>query len=241
MKQIVRKVKNGQEITFVCSKCGDFVHNVFIPTGKKYEDDWDKIPEKCSCGARLTNRQPIIDESDKDTDDESRDIYENAHENIRKNIENAHENIRRNIENAHKSARENPDTYGTRIGDLEKAISIDYFDMRLNSFKRSNFKLPDNVDFLRMECIKRNISHIESNMEKLSIREDANDEDGTNGKDSTDEKREMQKRLNLLRQKYDDLLEKLEGRKDVGRKDIGRKDVGRKDVGKNDVGKKVIR
>lgn len=201
MRQIVRKVKNGKEITFLCSKCGNFVHEVFIPIGKKYEDDWDKIPEKCSCGARLTNRQPIIDENEteKGNGQDIDEVYDISGE--------TYKNIRKNIDNTHKSVRENQDIYGLRIRDLEKAISIDYFDMRLNSFKRSNLKIPDNVEFLRMECIKRNISYMESNMEK-SLGDYEND--GYGGEYNSDDRKEAQKRLNLLRQKYDNLLEKFE-------------------------------
>lgn len=215
MRQTVRKVKNGQEITFVCSKCGNFIHDVFLPTGKKYEgNDWDDIPEKCSCGARIINRQPIIDENGSYTEDTCEDVCEDLYENV-------NNSVYVNIENVHKNVKENLDISIIRTRDLENAISLNFFDMRLNSFKRNNFKLPANIDFLRLECIKRNISHIESNIEQLSYKDDRYDRYGKYGKDGSDDiddKREMHEQLNVLRKKYDDLLEKFEDRKDVDKK-----------------------
>ena len=213
MKQIVKRVKDGQEITFICSKCGDFVHDMFVPNGKKYEYDWSKVPEKCSCGAMLTNRQPIIDI---DGEDENIVDTDTAHGNLRINDGGIHtnggnsykgdENVHKNTGNAHKNMYRSQGTLEEYMKDLEDAISIDYFEIRLNSFKRSNFKIPDDVDDLRLECIKRNISYIESSLRQSPHKYDA------------DGKNDMQERLSVLRQKHDDLLKKLEGNKDINKK-----------------------
>ena len=211
MRQITKRVKGGQETTFVCSKCGDFIHSMFISTGKKCEYDWSKVPEKCSCGAILTNRQPIIDIDGEDID--ATDV-DGTHENAHINDENVHindENVRRNTGNIRKNIYGSSGTREEYIKDIEDAISIDYFEIRLNSFKRSNFKIPDNVDDLRLECIKRNISYIESSLKQSPHKYDA------------DSKNDMQERLSVLIQKHDDLLEKLEDKKDVNKKDIDKR------------------
>ena len=215
MRQIVKRVKNGEDITFTCSRCGNFVHNMFVPTGKKCESDWDKIPEKCSCGERLTNRQPIIDEEYKDVQ-----AIDDVHKNVHKGIDNIHKNIDRGTNddvrmgrdgyerNVRRSIYEKKDISEKYIIDLENAISIGYFDMRLNSIKNNGLKIPDNIDSLRIECIKRNISHIESNVKQLQY------------KDSESGKRELQEQLNVLRQEYSDYSKKLDDRKDINKKNI---------------------
>lgn len=211
MRQITKRVKGGQETTFVCSKCGDFIHSMFISEGKRCEYDWSKVPEKCSCGAILTNRQPIIDIGGEDT--YTTDV-DGIHESEYTNDENVHindENVHRNAGDIRKNTYGSHGTREEYIRDIEDAISIDYFEIRLNSFKRSNFKIPDNVDDLRLECIKRNISYIESSLKQLSHKYD------------TDSKNDMQERLSMLIQKHDDLLEKLEDKKDVDKKDIDKK------------------
>lgn len=201
MRQIVKRVKDGQEITFTCSQCGDLIHDMFVPIGKKCEPNWDKIPDKCSCGARLTIRQPIIDSSD--IDDSYADGY-NANDRI----------IRRNKP---ENISEKYDIYKGRIKDLETAISIDFLDMRLNGFKRDSIKIPDNIDHLRIECIKRNILHTESNVKHLSCIDD------------TCEKEDAQKRLNELRQRHDELSKKLDDKKD-SKKDFDKNTWTKKDI-----------
>lgn len=174
MRQTVKKLKNGTEITFTCSQCGTLIHDMFLPIGKQVEPNWDKIPEKCSCGARLTNRMPIIDNSE---------------------IGNSNLDIGRINEIDGNNG--NSDINGGRLRDLESAISIDYFDMRLGSFKRDNIKVPDNIDQLRIECIKRNIFRVESHAKHLSCTEDKC------------EKVETENRLNVLKQRYNDLYKKI--------------------------------
>lgn len=186
MRQTIKIKKDGQEVTFVCSECGNTIHNMFIPIGKIYEPDWNKIPEICECGARLANRHPIIDN----------DIETCYIDNNRNNI-NSRRNVRGNM-----SMSERADIYRRRIRDLEIAISVDYFDMRLDGLRRDNFKLPDNIDYLRMDCIKRNISYIETLTGRMS---NENDEY---------EKEEILERLEGLKRKYRDLSKKLENRKD---------------------------
>lgn len=186
MRQTIKIKKDGQEVTFVCSECGNTIHNMFIPTGKIYEPDWNKIPEICECGARLANRHPIIDN----------DIETCYIDNNRTNI-NSRRNVRGNM-----SMSERADVYRGRIRDLEIAISIDYFDMRLDGLRRDNFKAPDNIDCLRMNCIKRNISYIETFAGRMSNVDDAY------------EKEEVLERLESLKSKYSDLSDKLENRKD---------------------------
>ncbi len=183
MRRMVKRVKNGQEVTFTCSQCGDLIHDMFVPIGKSCEPNWDKIPEKCSCGARLTSRIPIIDTSGANTGyvDTMND-----------------ENVRNNT---HGDISEKSDVYTRYIRDLETAMSVDYFDMRLNSLKRYSIKIPDDIDYLRIECIKRNISHAELNVKHLSSTNNIN------------EKEDAQDHLDDLRQKYNDLLSKLENKK----------------------------
>ena len=201
MRQIVKRVKNGQEVKFICSKCGEIIYCVFIITGDTCEINWDKLPEKCSCGAKLTNRQPIIDPADNgdngDNDDNADNldignICGNVHRNICDNVSKDKQRI------VYRNISENPDIYKRCMIDLENAVSIDYFDMRLSGLKRGNCKIPDNIDHLRMECIKRNICYIESCMERFSYEEDECD---------TNELKEM---LNTLRQKYNDMSAKSE-------------------------------
>ena len=187
MRQMVKNVKGGKDITFTCSKCGNFVHSMFVCDGDENKSDWDKIPEKCVCGTKLTGRHPIIDIGIKDTCGERENVCRDIHVDVSKGpCDNVHEKY--NINSG-------------QMEDLENAISIDYFDMRLNGLKKRNFKIPDNLDYLRMECIKRNISHIESSTKQLFSTDDVHS------------KREVQERLNILRQQYSDLSEKLEDRK----------------------------
>ncbi len=186
MKQIVDRVKNGKYVKFICSICGEIVNTVFVPIGAKCETNWDNVPEKCSCGARLTNRQPIIEADGPDMD--------NGYEKICDNVKDARRAISRD-------RQDDPDIYRRYVMDLDRAVSIDYFDMRLNGLKRGNFEVPDNIDHLRIECIKRNISYIESCMEQLP-------EEDTHGKE------ELKERLDTLKQRYNDTSKKTEDRKD---------------------------
>lgn len=205
--EIVKKVKNGQEIKFICSTCGDVIYCVFILTGDKCEIDWDKLPEKCSCGAKLTKRQPIIDVDNLDIDNISKDIYEGLHENI-------HENNLEKDGTVPRSGRGKADVYKRYIMDFERAISVDYFDMRLNGLKSNNFKVPDNIDRLMVECLNRNISYIELCIGQLSYLDDDCDKD------------ELKEKLNKLRQRYNDMSRKSEDKKDFDnfdKKDFDRK------------------
>jgi hypothetical protein len=186
MRQTIKIKKDGQEVTFVCSECGNKIHDMFIPIGKIYEPDWNKIPEICECGARLANRRPIIDD----------DIETCYIDNNRTNI-SSRRNVRGNM-----SMSERADVYRRRIRDLEIAISIDYFNMRLDGLRRDNFQVPDDIDYLRMNCIKRNISYIETFAGRMSNVDDAY------------EKEEVLERLESLKSKYSDLSDKLENRKD---------------------------
>ena len=183
MRQTIKIKKDGQEVTFVCSECGNTIHNMFIPIGKIYEPDWNKIPEICECGARLTNRHPIID-----NDIETCYIDNNRNTNSRRVV-------RRDMS-------DRSDIYRRRIRDLEIAISVDYFDMRLDGLRRDDFKPPDNIDYLRMDCIKRNISYIETLTGRMP------------NKNGEYEKEEILERLDSLKRKYRDLSKKLENRKD---------------------------
>jgi len=199
MRQLVKKVKNGQDVSFVCSQCGKLIYDTFVPVGKKCEPNWDKIPEKCSCGARLTNRQPIIDINESDVDDNYIDgkvksvgvNYETSYEQNNNENANVGMNIHEDIEIVDRGY----------IKDLESAISIDFFDMRLNIIKKENIKIPDNIDYLRMECIKRNISHVESNAKHFSCTDDICEYEN------------IQERLIDLRERYDQLYKKLEDKK----------------------------
>ena len=198
MRQIVKNVKGGKDITFVCSKCGNSIHNMFVRTGDEYKSDWDKIPEKCTCEEKLTGRHPIIDIGNQDIDGEHENVCINIHNDVNRD---KHDNVREK-DNINRECKE----------DLENAISIDYFDMRLDGLKRRNFKIPDNLDYLRMECIKRNISHIESSTKQLFYTDDVHS------------KREAQERLNMLRQQYSILSEKLEDKKrGMNKKDPNKK------------------
>lgn len=207
--EIIKNVKNGKEIKFICSTCGDDVYCVFILTGDKCEIDWDKLPEKCSCGAKLTKRQPIIDTDNLDIDNISKDIYEN----IGGNIDENNLEIRRTVS---RGGREKADVYKRYIIDFENAISVDYFDMRLNGLKSGNFKVPDNIDRLRAECINRNISYIELCIGQSSYLDDDCDKD------------ELKEKLNILRQRYNDMSRKSEDKKDFGKKDFDKKDFDKK-------------
>ena len=209
MMEIIKNVKNGKEIKFICSTCGDDVYCVFILTGDKCEIDWDKLPEKCSCGAKLTKRQPIIDTDNLDIDNISKDIYEN----IGGNIDENNLEIRRTVS---RGGREKADVYKRYIIDFENAISVDYFDMRLNGLKSGNFKVPDNIDRLRAECINRNISYIELCIGQSSYLDDDCDKD------------ELKEKLNILRQRYNDMSRKSEDKKDFGKKDFDKKDFDKK-------------
>lgn len=192
MRQIVKKVNGGEDIILECSRCGNFIYNIFVPSGKKRELDCDKIPEKCSCGERLTNRQPIIDEDLQEINDTHIRVYKNKGDNAKRDV--------------HK----NKDIYRGYIRDLESAISIDYFGMRLDGLKKRDLKIPDNIDNMMMECIKRNISHTESNIKQLSH------------KDATNGNRELQEQLNILTQKRSELTKKLDDKRE-DKKDVSRK------------------
>lgn len=199
MIQIVKKIKNGQEKKFICSTCGEVIYCVSILTGDKCEINWDKLPEKCSCGAKLINRQPIIDADNLDMDDASKDMYEKVSKDVRGNTGG---NIREM--NTHgKITREKSDVYKRYIKDFENAVSIDYFDMRMNGLKSGNFKVPDNINHLRVECIKRNISYVELCMSQSSYLDDEYD------------KNELKERLNILRQRFDEMSRKSEDRNDL--------------------------
>jgi len=176
MRQTIKIKKDGQEVTFVCSECGNKIHDMFVPNGKIYEPDWNKIPEICDCGARLANRYPILDGN-----------IETYY------IDNNSNNVKR--KNVQRDISERGDIYRKRIRDLEIAISVDYFEMRLDGLKRDNFKAPDNIDNLRIDCIKRNISYIETFVGRT------NDEY---------EKEEAMERLESLKRKYSELSKKLE-------------------------------
>lgn len=230
MRQIVKRVKNGQEVKFICSICGEVIYCVFILAGEECEINWDKLPEKCSCGTKLANRQPIIDTDGIDTDGIDMDGIDkdgtdtdcidtdgidmggidtdgvdmnNMSENMRGNVHrNIYDNVRKDVQRTvSRDMSGNPDIYRRCMIDLENAISVDYFDMRLGGLKRGNCKIPDNIDHLRIECIKRNISYIESCMERSSYAEDTCDAN------------ELKEMLNILRQKYSDMSKKSEDKK----------------------------
>lgn len=193
--QVIKRVKNGEEVKFICSICGEVIYCMFVYTGERREVDWDKLPETCSCGAKLTKRQPIIDADNIDKDDISKNIHEDVHDDKR-------ENVRGNVFGAHgivpRSVHEKSDVYKRYMIDFENAISIDYFDMRLNGLKSGNYKVPDNIDHLMMNCINRNISYIELFIEQSSYSDDGYD------------KNELKDRLNVLRQRYKDISRKSE-------------------------------
>jgi hypothetical protein len=214
MMEIVKKVKNGQEIKFICSTCGDVIYSVFVLTGDICEIDWDKLPEKCSCGAKLTRRQPIIDADNLDFDIISKDISEGLSGIVHEN------NLERDVT---RCREEKADVYKRYIMDFENAISVDYFDMRLNGLKSGNFKVPDNIDNLRIECLNRNISYIELCMRKLSYLDDNCDKD------------ELKEKLKRLKQRYNDMSRKSEDKKDLARKDLGSKDLESKDLESKDL------
>lgn len=207
MRQIVKRVKNGQEVKFICSTCGEVTYSMFILEGEGYEIDWDEIPEKCPCGAKLTNRQSIVDIANLDIGDTSENMCGDTNGNMRENVHgNMHENFHRNTYgNVSRNIQENSDVYRRCMSDLENAVSIDYFDMRLNGLKRGNFKIPNNIDHLRIECIKRNISYIE-----LCIKSPFE-------KDECDS-REIKERLNMLRQIYNDASRKYDDNQDFGKR-----------------------
>jgi hypothetical protein len=202
MRQIVKRVKNGQEVKFICSICGEVIHSMFILDGDRVEINWDSIPEKCSCGAKLTNRQPILDVDNLDIvrGNVCGNISENVHGDVRGNICG---NTRGTVS---RGTNEKSDMYRRYMTDFENAVSIDYFDMRLNGLRSGNFKVPDNIDHLKIECIKRNISYIESYMERSSYLDDEC------------EKNELKERLNMLRQRYSDMSKKSEDGKSLGKK-----------------------
>lgn len=187
MRQIVKRVKGGEDVTFECSRCGNFIYKMFVPSGKKCEPDCDKIPEKCSCGERLTSRQPIIDEDSQRTNGMRGSVHRSIRDDKRRNV------------------HENQDIYREYIRDLESSISIEYFNMRLNGLKKNGLKIPDNIDNMMMECVKRNIFYVESNVKQLSNKDGVNSERG------------LQERLNILRQKHSELSKKLEDIKEDNR------------------------
>jgi hypothetical protein len=201
MIQIIKKIKNGQEKKFICSTCGEVIYCVVIITGEKSEINWDKLPEKCSCGAKLINRQPIIDADNLDMDDASQDIYEKVSKDICGDM--GGDICEMDTRAVSKSVREKSDVYKRYLKDFENAVSIDYFDMRMNGLKSGNFKVPENIDHLRVECIKRNISYVESCVNQSSYLNDEYD------------KNELKERLNILRQRYKDMSGKFEDRKDL--------------------------
>jgi hypothetical protein len=206
MRQIVKRVKGGQEIKFTCSICGETIYDMFVLDGDTCEINWEKIPEKCSCGEKLTNRQPIIDNSDTGVDNVSSTIRENVHGNTCNNV---HRYMQRVIS---KDISGNPDVYRRCMIDLGNAVSIDYFDMRLGGLKIGNCKIPDNIDHLRTECIKRNISYVESCMERSSYDEDCCDKD------------ELKEKLKILRQIYSDISKNS----DISKKSEDKKDFEKK-------------
>lgn len=206
MRQIIKRVKNGQEVKFICSICGDTIYDMFVLDGDTYEINWEKIPEKCSCGTKLTNRQPIIDNSGIGVD--------NIYSTMRGNVHgDAYDNIHRYMQRAiSKDISGNPDVYRRCMIDLENAVSIDYFDMRLGGLKMGNCKIPDNIDHLRTECIKRNISYVESCIERSSYDEDGCDKD------------ELKEKLKILRQIHSDISENS----DISKKSEDKKDFEKK-------------
>jgi hypothetical protein len=209
MIQIVKKMKNGQEIKFICSTCGEIIYCVSILTGDKCEIDWDNLPEKCSCGAKLINRQPIIDADNLDIDDASKDMYEKISKDVHGNaVRNTRENILETRGTATKVAHEKSDVYKRYIKDFENAVSIDYFDMRLNGLKSGNFNVPENIDHLRVECIKRNIAYVELCVSQSSYLEKEYD------------KNELKERLKILRHRHNEMSKNYEDRKDL---DFGKK------------------
>lgn len=195
MRQIVKRVKNGQEVKFICSVCGAVIYSLFMLAGDSCEIDWDKLPEKCSCGTRLTNRQPIIDVNNPDVNNTSGGTCENIRVDVCDNVYMCKQRA------VHRDISGNPDVYRRYIVDLESAVSIEYFDMRLEGLRRGNYKVPDNIDHLMVECIKRNISHIWSCMERSSY-------------DDEYDKDELKERLDILRQRYSDMTKKSGDKKD---------------------------
>ena len=215
MRQIVKTEKNGKDVTYICSQCGELIHRMFIPLGKKkFEPNWDKIPEKCYCGARLINRKPIIDANDNiddsviddncdidvncdivddnitDSDiDDNCDIYDSV-----KNYSDIDNSSKKIGKNGYGNISEKSEIYRKTMIDLETAISIDYFDLRLNGLKKHNIKIPDNIDILRLECVERNISHVELSSKNPHMEI---------------ENKEIEERLNNLRQKYNDLSKRI--------------------------------
>ena len=200
MRQIVKRVKNGQEVKFICSMCGEVIHCMFILDGDRVEINWDSIKEKCSCGAKLTNRQPIIDVDNIHVGNVSGNVRENIHGDARGHV------CGDTREAVSRGTNEKSDMYRRYMIYFENAVSIDYFDMRLNGLRTGNFKVPDNIDRLKIECIKRNISYIESYMEHSSYI------------DNECEKNELKEKLNMLRQRYSDMSKKSEDGKNLGKK-----------------------
>lgn len=224
MRQIVKRVKDGQEIRFICSICEEIIYCVFMLNGNRCEIDWGEIPEKCSCGAKLKDIQPIIDGcfvgkdgyfTGKDgcfigmsegyigTDNMSRNVHGNIHGNSVVNVSNVNRNACRFVPGG---IHENSDIYNRYIMDFGTAVSIDYFDMRLNGLKERGFKVPDNIDNLRTECIARNISYVESCMGRCSYSESGHDRSG------------LRERMKILRQMHSEMSEKCEYGKDFDKK-----------------------
>ncbi len=224
MRQRVKNVKNGQEVTFICSNCENIIDIVFIPTGGKYEPNWNKIPEKCSCGERLIYRQPIIDKYEEnngadnsnvdDVDNDNIDNESDLNNDSIDNETNHNDNSINNMTNRNDDDRiddyndgdnynidaKNSEVYKGYIRDLERAISFDYFEMRLKGLKRNHFKVPDNIDLLRLECIHRNISRDESIIE------------GSRCEEYDPDNMDIRARLSMLKQRHTELSNKLERR-----------------------------
>ncbi len=189
MRKTIKNVKNGQEVSFTCSRCDSFVDIIFVPTGKKYEPNWDKIPDKCSCGEMLISRQPIIEELEEFCDNNN-DKYDDGNCHKYDNGNNAHSYVSRNSKRD--DSNDGHERYDVYMKDLERATSLDYFEMILKSIKEYCFEIPGNINELKFECIKRNIFCIES-MNKRCC----------------DDSFDYENRLKVLKQMYDKLSDKL--------------------------------
>lgn len=190
MRRKIRTEKDGKWVTYTCSVCENIICDIFtiIGTGYICEPDWNNIPEICKCGTRITNRQPILDEFVE---------YDKFDKFDKLNCGNDEIDHFSHRERNRRDILDRSEIYRRRIEDLENAISIDYFDMRVGGLRKDNFQIPEDIDDLRVNCIKRNISHIEAIIDHPFFKNDIH------------EKREIKEKLNILKEKHSEFSEKM--------------------------------
>lgn len=62
----------------------------------------------------------------------------------------------------------NKETVKTFMGDLETAITIDFFEMREEELREMGAELPKNIEDLRQEAVYRNITKLEADISSAS-------------------------------------------------------------------------